>query len=94
MPSDTTDRPGGRLSAVRRFLSRRSIAMLSLGLLAGASLGALDEPTVVLPLVGALPGWLLGASGLAVGAVGYTRLGGCGGCGDGCDCEGSCSIDG
>ena len=72
--------------------------MLLLGVLAGASLGVLDHGTVVLPVVGALPGTVVGAVGLAVSVGAYRRVG-CGGdcdgadCGCAGDCGGRCSYD-
>jgi len=66
--------------------------MVLLGALPGASLGILDTDAVLVPLVGTVPDWTGGATGIVVSGLAYRRLGGdcsCGeGCGDSCSAEG------
>lgn len=77
----------GLLASVREAVSLNAVLMLMAGGLAGASVVSLDEQAIVVPVVGAVPGWLLGGVGLLVAGLLYNRQGGCncsGDCGDSC----------
>ncbi len=93
MSSETDSPTPGRdaVAVVRDAVGVRGLAMLVAGVLAGASLSLLGEGTVAVPVIGTVPGAVLGAVGL-VTAVGVYRRGGCcGDCGEkDCGCTGSC----
>ncbi len=100
MPSET----GGSTtnstlsSFVRTALSVRNLVMVTAGVLAGASLAVLGKEVVVVPLLGALPGALVGGVGLIVALAVYRQGSCCDNCGAkecGCagDCGDSCSYD-
>lgn len=81
----------GRIpSPLRERVSRRHVVLLSLGVLAGFSIGAFDRSVVTVPVIGPVSGWLLGTIGLLVVAVIYYRQGSECGCTG--DCDGSCSV--
>ncbi|WP_433628339.1 hypothetical protein [Halomicrococcus sp. NG-SE-24] len=81
---------GRILSPLRERVSRRHVVMLSLGVLAGFSIGVFDKSVVTVPVIGPVSGWLLGTIGLLVVAVIYYRQGG--NCGCTGDCDGNCSV--
>ncbi len=87
------------LAPVREAVDRGSIVMLFTGVLAGYSLTVLGTDAVVVPLVGSLPGTLVGAAGIVVAFGVYRRSSCCDDCGEKeCRCAGtcgdSCSYDG
>lgn len=102
--SDERTAGTGIVSAVRETVGVRPVVVLLLGVLAGYSIGVLGKDAVAVPVVGSVPGWLLGTVGLLVAGVAYRRTSCCGSCrqkkaglGSDCgcsdDCGDSCSRD-
>ncbi|GAB3413302.1 hypothetical protein GCM10027435_07040 [Haloparvum alkalitolerans] len=93
MPSET-DGPGRRFDpgfVVHTVASGRVLAMLLAGGFAGYGIGVIDDGTVLLPILGPVPGLLIGSAGIAVAALLYRRTGCCDGCGEqDCGCAGDC----
>jgi len=78
-------------SALRDAADQNNAVMLLLGVLTGASIALLGNDAVAVPVLGSVPGLLVGGVGLAVAAVVYRRTGS--GCGCDGDCGDSCSYD-
>lgn len=94
MPSEVDNSPAKSTlgSFIRSVLSVRNLVMVAAGVLAGASLSVLGKEAIVVPLVGATPGILVGVVGLVVALAVYQR----GSCCDNCgakECGDSCSYD-
>lgn len=85
-------------SFVRTVVSVRNFLMLAAGTVAGASLVVLGKEVVIVPVLGATPGTLVGALGLAVAFVVSHQSSCCSNCETkecGCsgECGDSCSYD-
>ncbi len=93
MPSET-DGPGRRFdprSPVRNVASGRVLTMLLAGVLAGYGIGVIDDGSVLLPVLGPVPGLWVGSVVIAVAVLVYRRAGCCDDCGErDCGCSGDC----
>ena len=94
----------GIASELRGAATLSNAMMVLVGVVAGYSASIVSADVVALPLVGAVPGLLVGGIGLAGSFAVYRTVGCCGDCGGrtfglsgGCDCSGeredSCSVD-
>ncbi len=78
-------------SFVRTVISVRNLVMVVAGILAGSSIAVLGKDAVVVPLVGSIPGILVGAVGLAVALAVYREGSCCDDCRNKeCDCTDEC----
>lgn len=97
MPSETDSSTASSAlsSGVRTAFSVRNLLMVAAGILAGADLVFIGKDAVVVPLIGSIPGPVVGVIGLVVGLVVYRQQGcNCGGeCGCSGDCDDRCSYD-
>jgi hypothetical protein len=90
MPSKTDSSAASSTlsSGVRTVFSVRNLLMVAAGVLAGAGIVFVGKDAVVVPLIGSIPGPVIGGIGLAVGFAVYRRKG-CN-CGEPCGCSGDC----
>lgn len=83
MNADTNDPTNeyGPLSRIRDAVGVHTLASVLLGVTAGYSLLLLGTDVVSLPVVGAVPGLLVGVVGLTATAIVFRKIGCCGSCG-------------
>lgn len=86
-----------RFTAVRNRIRVHTLVVLLAGVLAGSSLSVVGKDTVLVPVLGTVPGVLLGSIGVLVAIGVYRQVGCCESCnqttigfGSGCRCEGEC----
>lgn len=86
-----------RLGGVRERIGVHTLLVVFSGVLAGYSLSVLGKDAVVVPVVGSVPGLLLGAVGLLSAFGAYRQVGCCGECNQrtygmkgGCGCDDDC----
>lgn len=97
-----TDKGGQRglsdhARALRDRISGRTLLLVVAGFIAGSSLTVLGNDTVLVPVFGSVPGFLLGTVGLLVAFGVYQQVGCCDDCnqttiglGSGCGCDDDC----
>lgn len=90
MPSETDSSTASSAlrAGVRTVFSVRNLLMVAAGVLAGAGIVFMGKDAVVVPLIGSIPGPVVGVIGLVVGFAVY-RQKGCN-CGEECGCSGDC----
>jgi hypothetical protein len=100
VPSKTGERTGvpRSVTGLRNRVDGNFLTLALLGVLTGASLGTLGDGRVTVPLVGDVPGVVVGSLGLLVAGVLYTQLDTCTCSGDtacacGDDCGDRCTVD-
>ncbi len=72
------------------------VVICALGAVAGYSVSLLDTAAITVPLLGAVPGGILGLVGIAASVAAYAQFGCCGpsllgGDDNECGCNGECS---
>lgn len=96
--NESEQRRNSRLvTKLRDWVGIRTLLIMAVGVLAGYSLSVLGTDAVIVPVIGSVPGFLLGTAGLLVAVSVYTQVGCCEDCnqttsgfGSGCGCTGDC----
>ena len=85
------------VAKIRDWIGIRTLVIVCVGGLAGYSLSVLGTDAVIVPVIGSVPGFLLGTAGLLVAVSVYTQVGCCENCnqttfgfGSDCGCAGDC----